>query len=56
MTDATLLKLRRAIKRSGLSARRWAKEVAEVDERTVRRWLRGDSRPAPRILKLIGLR
>lgn len=41
--------LRRAIERSGLSARRWAEEVAWRDERTVRRWLSGDS-PIPELV------
>lgn len=38
--------LRRAIHRSGLSSRRYAREVLMRDERTVRRWLAGDS-PVP---------
>jgi hypothetical protein len=41
--------LRSVIDRSGLSARRWAKEVAMRDERTVRRWLAGTS-PIPRVV------
>jgi hypothetical protein len=44
VTDADLL--RRAIERSGLSARAFAREVLLRDERTVRRWLAGDS-PIP---------
>lgn len=40
--------LRRAIKASGLSARQFAMTVLLRDERTVRRWLAGDSPiPAP---------
>lgn len=39
--------LRRTIKASGLSARKWAREVAKVDERTVRRWLSGESEMSP---------
>lgn len=35
--------LHSAITASGLSARRFAVEVLAVDERTVRRWLAGDS-------------
>jgi len=38
--------LRRAIEASGLSARRFAREILLRDERTVRRWLAGDS-PIP---------
>lgn len=38
--------LRSAIERSGLSARRYATQVLTRDERTVRRWLAGDS-PIP---------
>lgn len=38
--------LRAAIARSGLSARAYATEVLLRDERTVRRWLAGDS-PIP---------
>jgi len=41
--------LRSAIKVSGLSARRFAVEVLIRDERTIRRWLRGDS-PIPAIV------
>jgi hypothetical protein len=44
MTDRDLLEL--AIKRSGLSARAFAREIWR-DERTVRRWLAGDS-PVPK--------
>ena len=40
MRDTELLAA--AIKASGLSARRFAVEVLDVDERTVRRWLAGD--------------
>jgi len=39
-------RLRRVIEASGLSARRFAREVLLRDERTVRRWLAGDS-PIP---------
>lgn len=38
--------LRSAIERSGLSARQYAETVLLRDERTVRRWLAGDS-PIP---------
>lgn len=41
--------VRAAIERSGLSARRWAEQVALRDERTVRRWLAGDS-PIPEVV------
>jgi hypothetical protein len=44
MTDAE--KLRRVIEASGMSARRFAREVLLRDERTVRRWIAGDS-PIP---------
>lgn len=44
MTDADLL--RSVIEASGLSARRFAREVLIRDERTIRRWLAGDS-PMP---------
>jgi len=40
VTDAELI--RQAISHSGLSARRWA-ALVRVNERTVRRWLAGDS-------------
>lgn len=40
MRDTELLAA--AIEASGLSARRFAVEVLDVDERTVRRWLAGD--------------
>jgi hypothetical protein len=40
------LRLRAAIARSGLSARAFAAHVLTRDERTVRRWLAGDS-PIP---------
>jgi hypothetical protein len=39
--------LAEAIEASGLSARRFAVEVLIRDERTVRRWLAGDS-PVPK--------
>lgn len=48
MTDTQLL--RSYIQSSGLSARRWAKQVARVDERTVRYWLSGE-RPIPKRIK-----
>lgn len=38
--------LRSAIKRSGLSARKFAEMKLLRDERTVRRWLKGDN-PIP---------
>jgi hypothetical protein len=44
MSDQRLLS--EAIKRSGLSARAFAREIWR-DERTVRRWLAGDS-PVPK--------
>lgn len=47
MSEPTAL-LRDAIARSGLSARQYALTVLVRDERTVRRWLAGDSPiPAP---------
>lgn len=42
--------LKRAIAKSGLSARRFAVEVLTRDERTIRRWLDGD-RPIPRVVR-----
>ena len=45
MTDAELL--RAAITASGLSARKFAVQVLIRDERTVRRWIAGDS-PIPK--------
>jgi hypothetical protein len=47
MTDRDLLA--EAIKRSGLSARAFARDVLWRDERTVRRWLAGDS-PVPAVV------
>lgn len=44
-TESIVL-LRSAIKRSGLSARKFATEILVRDERTVRRWLAGDA-PIP---------
>jgi hypothetical protein len=38
--------LNRRIDESGLSARRFAREVLRRDERTIRRWIAGDS-PIP---------
>ncbi len=45
--DAKLL--RAAIERSGLSARSFARDVLWRDERTVRRWLSGES-PLPAVV------
>lgn len=45
MTDVELLRAR--ILASGLSARRFAREILTRDERTVRRWLAGKS-PIPK--------
>ena len=47
MTDREVLEL--AIQRSGLSARAFARDVLWRDERTVRRWLAGDS-PIPAVV------
>ena len=47
-SDAVAL-LREAIQRSGLSARAFAYQVLVRDERTMRRWLSGDS-PMPAIV------
>jgi hypothetical protein len=47
MTDRELLEA--AIDASGLSARRFAVDVLLRDERTVRRWLAGDS-PIPEVV------
>lgn len=41
--------LRTVIDASGLSARQWAEDVAWRDERTVRRWINGQS-PIPKIV------
>jgi hypothetical protein len=49
MADRTMLA--EAIEASGLSARRFAVEVLIRDERTVRRWLAGDS-PIPEVVLL----
>lgn len=46
---ADLKSLRRAIYRSGLSARMFAKIIIDRDERTVRRWLAGDIPVPPRM-------
>jgi hypothetical protein len=56
-SDAELLE--RAIEASGLSARRFAREVLIRDERTIRRWLVAD-RPMPEVVvwkcrQLLGL-
>jgi hypothetical protein len=48
MTDPDLLAA--AIKASGLSARKFAELVLVRDERTVRRWLAGDS-PIPKVVR-----
>jgi hypothetical protein len=48
VTDAELLA--KAIEASGLSARKFAQLVLVRDERTVRRWLAGDS-PIPRVVR-----
>lgn len=47
MSDKQLL--RDAIEASGLPDRRFATEVLIRDERTVRRWLKGD-RPIPEVV------
>jgi hypothetical protein len=47
MSDRDLLA--NAIKRSGLSARVFARDVLWRDERTVRRWLSGES-PVPAVV------
>lgn len=47
MTDGEILEL--AIERSGLSARAFARDVLWRDERTVRRWLSGES-PVPKVV------
>ena len=41
--------LRARIDASGMSARKFATEVLRRDERTIRRWLAGDS-PMPKIV------
>jgi hypothetical protein len=46
VTSDPVALLRAAIAASGLSARRYATEVLTRDERTVRRWLAGES-PVP---------
>jgi len=48
MSDPELI--RAAIDASGLSARKYAEMVLVRDERTVRRWLAGDS-PIPKIVR-----
>ena len=48
MTDPELLDA--AIKASGLSARKFAELVLVRDERTIRRWLAGDS-PIPKVVR-----
>jgi uncharacterized protein YyaL (SSP411 family) len=47
MSDRELLE--QAIARSGLSARAFARDVLWRDERTVRRWLSGES-PIPAVV------
>jgi len=47
MTDRDLVAL--AIERSGLSARAFARDVLWRDERTVRRWISGES-PVPKVV------
>jgi hypothetical protein len=49
MTAADKKLLKDAIKSSGLSDRRFATEVLIRDERTVRRWLSGES-PIPAVV------
>lgn len=46
---ANITLLRAAIEASGLSITRWAREVAWRDERTVRRWLAGET-PIPGVV------
>ena len=46
MAEDAIGMLMQAIKRSGLSARRYATEVLKRDERTIRKWLAGDN-PIP---------
>lgn len=41
--------LRTVIDASGLSARKWAEDVAWRDERTVRRWINGQT-PVPTLI------
>ncbi len=48
MDDPELLAA--AIERSGLSARKFAELVLVRDERTIRRWLAGDS-PIPKVVR-----
>lgn len=54
MTERQAIRLlRRAITRSGLSARKYAVEVLTRNERTIRRWLAGDSEiPRAVVLRL----
>ena len=51
MTDVERLRL--AIQRSGLSNRKWATTIAQVTERTVRRWLAGDCRISARVSRIV---
>ena len=50
MSEAGAELLRVAIAASGLSARRYAEEVLARDERTVRRWISGQS-PVPQVVE-----
>lgn len=43
--------LKRAIARSGLSARQFAVQVMARNERTVRRWLAGESPMSPTVVQ-----
>lgn len=43
--------LRRRIEESGLSARKFAREVLRRDERNVRRWLSEDDHPIPQLVQ-----
>lgn len=49
LSDADLLK--RAIALSGLSARRFAVEILRRNERTIRRWLVGETHPSRPVRK-----
>lgn len=50
-TDDPKALLRSAIEASGLSARKWAEDVAWREERTVRRWLSGEAEIPAIVLK-----
>jgi len=43
MTDSSILLLERAIAASGLSTRQYAQQLLTRDERTIRRWLTGET-------------